>query len=106
MLRPAQRHVDGELALDLLRRHVALVVEQRHRLGEGVAALEAEDVGDRLARGEVVGELGDAALVEELLLDQLGAAEVADHQLEARDDVRRLPGAAEQALELDGRRPW
>ena len=99
---PAQRHVDGELALHLLRRHVAVVVEQRHGLGEGVAALEAEDVGHRLARGQVVGELRDAALVEELLLDRLGAAAVPDHQLESRDDVRRLPGSAEEALELDG----
>ena len=35
---PADRDVDGQLALDLLRRHVPLVVEQRHRLGEGVGS--------------------------------------------------------------------
>ena len=34
---PAQRDVDAELALDVLRGHVALVVEQRHGLGERVA---------------------------------------------------------------------
>ena len=81
---PAHRDVDGQLALDLLRRHVALVVEQRHGLGEGVAALQPQDVGDRLVGGEELGELRDAAVVAELLLDRLVAAQVADDQLEAR----------------------
>ena len=67
---PAHRDVDGELALDLLGRHVALVVEQRHGLGEGVRALQPQDVGDRLVVGEELDELGDAAVVAELLLDR------------------------------------
>ena len=95
-----------ELALDLLRRHVALVVEQRHRLGEGVGALQPQDLGDRLVVGEELGELRDAAVVAELLLHRLVAAQVADHQLEARDDERRLAGAADQALQLERARPW
>ena len=98
---PPHRDVDGELALDLLRRHVPLVVEQRHRLGEGVGALQAQDVGHRLAVGEELDELRDAAVVAELLLHHLRGALVADDELEARDDVRRLPGAADQAVHLE-----
>lgn len=95
---PPHRDVDAELALDLLRRHVAVGVEHGHRLGEGAAALQAQDVGDRLVLGEEVDELADAAVVAELLLHHLGAAQVTDHQLEAGHDERRLPGAAEQPL--------
>ena len=71
-----------------------------------VAALQPQDVGDRLVGGEEVAELGDAAVVAELLLDRLVAAQVADHELEAGDDERRLPGPAEQLVEVEGRRPW
>ena len=49
---PAQRHVDVQLALDVLRGHVPLVVEQRHRLGERVRALQPEHFGDRLVVAE------------------------------------------------------
>ena len=45
---------------------------------------EPQDLGDRLVVGEELAELGDAAVVAELLLDRLVAAQVADHQLEAR----------------------
>ena len=64
-------------------------------------ALQPQHVGDRLVVGEELDELRDAAVVAELLLDRLVAAQVADHQLEARDDERGLAGAAEQALELE-----
>ena len=100
---PAHRDVDVELALDLLRGHVALVVEQRHGLGERVPALQPQDVGDRLVVGQELGELGDAAVVAELLLAHLRAAQVADDQLEAGHDERRLPGPAEQVLEDERR---
>jgi len=40
--------------------------------------------------------------VAELLLAHLRASEVADDQLEAGDDERRLLGPAEQAVELEG----
>ena len=63
-------------------------------------------VGDRLVVGEELGELRDAAVVAELLLDRLVAAQVADHQLEAGHDERRLPGPAEQPVELERARPW
>ena len=98
---PPHRDVDVELALDLLRGHVTLLVEDRHGLGEGVLALQPPDVGDRLVVGQEVGELGDAALVAELLLAHLRPAQVADDQLETGHDERGLLGAAEQPLELE-----
>jgi hypothetical protein len=98
---PPHRHVDGELPLDLLGRHVPLVVEQRHRLGEGVGPLQPKDVGDGLAVGEELDELRDAAVVAELLLHHLRGPLVADHQLEPRHDVGGLAGAADQAVHLE-----
>ena len=58
--------------------------------------------GDRLVVGEVLGELRDAAVVAELLLDRGVAAQVADHQLEPRHDERRLSRPAEEPVELEG----
>ncbi len=100
---PAGGDVDGELALDLLGRHVSLVVEQRHGLGERVGTLQAHDLGHRLVVGQELDELGDATVVAELLLDGGVAAQVADDQLEAGHDERGLPGPAEQSLELEPR---
>ena len=51
----------------------------------------------------ILGVLRDAAVVAELLLDRGLAPQVADHQLQAGHDERRLAGAAEQALELERR---
>ena len=55
---PPQRDVDAALALDLGRGHVAVVVEDRHGLGEGAGALEPPHVGDRRVGREELGELG------------------------------------------------
>ena len=96
---PAHRDVHGQLALDLLRGHVPLVVEQRDGLGEDVGALQAQDRGHRLVGAEEVGELGDAALVLEALLDRLLAPQVADDDLEAGHDEGGLPSAREQLVE-------
>ena len=74
---PTHRHVDAELALDVLRGHVPLLVEQRHGLGEGVRALQPEHLGDRLVVAEELAELGDPAVVAERLRDRLGTAQVA-----------------------------
>ena len=60
-------------------------------------------LGDRLVVGEVLGELRDAAVVTELLLDRGVATQVADHQLEARHDERRLSRPAQESVELEGR---
>ena len=68
---PAQRDVDAEVALDVLRGHVALVVEHRHGLGEGAGALDAQHLGDRFVVGQELDELRDAAVVAELLLDRV-----------------------------------
>ena len=100
---PAHRDVDAERALDVLRRHVALVVEQRDGLGEHVLALQAQHVGDRLVGGQELAELGDAAVVAELLLVRLVAAVVADDDLEAGHQERRLAGPGRRAPR---RRTW
>ena len=49
---PAQGDVDAEIALDLLRVHVTLVVENRDGLGEVTGALEADHRADGLATGD------------------------------------------------------
>ena len=54
--------------------------------------------GDRLVVGQELGELGDAAVVAELLLDRVGTAQVADHELEPGHDERRLAGAGDQLV--------
>ena len=63
---PAQRDVDAELALDLLRRQVPLVIEDRHRLVEVSCAMESNHPGDRFAP-HGLDEFSDAALVLERL---------------------------------------
>ncbi len=85
-----------------------MVVEQRHRLGEGVLPLQPQHVGHGLVVGEELDELGDPPVVAELLLDRAaalraGAALVPDHQLEPGHDERRLSGTPEQTLELERR---
>ena len=57
---PAQRDVDTQLTLDVLRRHVAGVVEDRDGLGEVVDTLQPEDLGDLLVGRQEVAELRDA----------------------------------------------
>jgi len=47
---------------------VAPLVQDRHRLREPAGALQPPDVGDGAVGGEELGELRDAALVEEDLL--------------------------------------
>src|SRR6478672_1016165 len=89
-LPPAQRYLDGALALELGRGHVAVDVEDRNGLGEGAGALEAPHVGDRGVGREELDEVGDAAVVLEDLLDRallagraLEAALVADDETQA-----------------------
>ena len=62
---PPQRHVHGELALDLLRGHVPLVVEHRHGLAEVPDTLQPEHVADGLVGSEELAELADATVVPE-----------------------------------------
>ena len=95
---PSQGDVDREVAGDLLRRHVALVVEQRHGLGERVLALQPHDVGDRLVGGQELAELGDAAVVAERLGLDLLTALVADDELETGHEERGLTGAHDQLV--------
>ncbi len=105
---PPQRDVDAALALDLGRRHVALVVEDGHRLGERAAALEAPDVGDRGVGGEELAELRDPAVVDEHLLVGAvlagGAGEAAlvpDDEGEPGHEEARLPGPGEQPVDVE-----
>ena len=98
---PPDGDVDGQLPLDVLRGHVALFVEHRDGLGEGVGAGDPEHVGDRLTVAERPGELRDATVVADLLLEELRPAQVADDQLQPRHDVGGLPGPPDQALDLE-----
>ncbi len=95
---PAHRDVDAEGALDVLGRHVPLVVEQRHGLGEHVLALQPQHVGDRLVGSEELAELGDAAVVAELLLVRLVTAPVADDDLKAGHEERGLASSRDELL--------
>src|ERR1022692_2541960 len=69
---PAQRHIDIELALDLGRGQVALVIEDRHGLGELARAGQPHYLGDRIAGREVSAELADSAGEPELRLLRAG----------------------------------
>ena len=75
---PADRDVDIERALYIGRGHRAGVVQHRHRLGELVASLQPDHVGDRRIGGQEVAELRDAAIVFEHLGDRFAAAGVGD----------------------------
>ena len=86
---PAHGDVDVELALDVGRGHVAGVVEHRHGLGEPVLALQPDDVGDRLVGGQELAELGDPAVVQELL-DRRPRRPRASVTCSARPGTRKL----------------
>ena len=68
---PAQGNVDAEFALDLLRSHVALVVEHGNRLVEVTAPLQPDDRRHCLTRGDRLDILANAALVLEGLADEI-----------------------------------
>ena len=98
---PPQRDVDDHLAVDVLRRHVTGVVEQRHRLGEVLAAGQPQHLHHRLVGGEELAELRDAPLVLELLLAgrALDAGPlVANHDLESGHEEGGLPGPGDQVV--------
>ena len=91
-------------------RHVALGVQDRHRLGERAGALQAPHVRDGGVGREELGELGDAAVVDEGLLVRTASAPrraghpslVADDEGQARDEERGLPGPGDQLVVVEG----
>ena len=89
--RPLHRHVDLELTLDLRRRHVAPVVEDRHGLGEVPRADQAQHVGDRLAGRQVLAELADAPVETEFHLT--GARRAGGAWASGAGGARRAGGA-------------
>ncbi len=100
-LAPAHGHVDAQLALDLGGRHVALVVEDGHGLVEVTEPLQPQHVADGLVAGQELGELGDAAVEVELVLDALLVPAVDDRQGQAGHQERRLPQAHVDLVERD-----
>lgn len=101
---PAQRDVDGELAGDLGRGHVAALVEDRDGLLEGPRAGEALDVADGLVLREVLAELADASVEAEGLLALADPGQVplvADDDREAGHEEGGLPGALVERLQRE-----
>ena len=122
---PPQRDVDLQLPLHVRRRHVPLVVEHRHGLGELAGAGQPQHVGQRLTRRQVLAELADSPVEAELGFffrtggwsglrpppsrpppAELGSgppaparAVVADPDRQAGNEVGGLPGALHQRLE-------
>ena len=90
-----------ELALDLLRGHVPLVVEHRHGLAEAPDTLQPEHVADGLVGSEELAELADAAVVPERVDRLVRAAGVADDEGQARHQERGLPGPVVQLVDRD-----
>ena len=105
---PAHGDVDRALPLDLGRAHVAVGVQDRNRLGERAGALQPPHLGHRSVGGEELGELGDAAVVDEglhvggRLPRRAGhAALVTDDQGQAGDEEGGLAGPRDQPVVVE-----
>ncbi len=64
--------------------------------------LYAPGIRDRRVRRQMLDEFADASVVLEDLLRSLSTAEVLDDDLQARHQERRLPGASEELLVIEG----